>query len=65
MDRNPGFEEESLRAGTFGWRYRVCLSRLEKTANHFGWPVKLVKRAMDYAQAFPKETECCRVAETT
>jgi hypothetical protein len=41
------------------------LGTLDKTADHFGWPVKLVKRAMDYARAFPKETERCRVAETT
>jgi len=38
---------------------------LDKTAEHFGWPVRLVKQAMDYARAFPKETERCRVAQTT
>lgn len=149
----PGFEQESLRAGGFGWRHRLCLSlcaacailsrmstatvsgridrkidallvrqslgkkrcqivsrdvtekvleraypgigfrdgagereayllghrvavwevervfqelgTLDKTAEHFGWPVRMVKRAMDYARAFPKETERCRVAQTT
>jgi hypothetical protein len=41
------------------------LGAMEKTADHFGWPVKLVKWAMDYARAFPTETERCRVTETT
>lgn len=38
---------------------------IAKTAVHFDWPVALVKRAMAYAQAFPKEIQRCRVAETT
>lgn len=41
------------------------LGALDKTADHFGWPVALVKRAMDYARAFPQETERCRAAQTT
>ena len=41
------------------------LGTLDKTADHFGWPVALVKRAMDYARAFPQETERCRAAQTT
>jgi len=32
------------------------LGTLDKTAEHFGWPVRMLKRAMDYARAFPKET---------
>lgn len=41
------------------------LGTLEKTAEHFGWPVRLVKRAMDYARAFPKETQRSCIAQTT
>ena len=28
---------------------------IERTANHFGWPRVLVKRALAYAEAFPDE----------
>ena len=46
---------------------RVCreVRSLGKAADHFGWPVALVKRAMSYAQAFPQEIEQCLQAETT
>jgi hypothetical protein len=37
---------------------------INKTAEHFTWPVALVKRAMAYAEAFPKEIDSCRKAET-
>jgi hypothetical protein len=38
---------------------------LARTADHFGWPLALARRAMAYAQAFPQEIEQCRRAETT
>jgi len=44
--------------------YREVRS-LAKTADHFGWPLALVQRALAYAQAFPHEIERCRQAETT
>ena len=28
---------------------------VEKTAEHFRWPLVLVKRALSYAEAFPEE----------
>ncbi len=36
---------------------------LEKTADHFRWPVILVKRALAYAKAFPEEIERSREGE--
>ena len=38
---------------------------LRKSADYYDWPVALVKRALAYARAFPKEIERCRLAETT
>jgi hypothetical protein len=37
---------------------------LKQTADHFGWPVSLVKRALAYASAFPDKIQRCRQAET-
>jgi len=37
---------------------------IQETANHFGWPLSLVKRALAYARAFPDEIQRCRQAET-
>lgn len=31
------------------------IQSLERTAEHFGWPAILVKRAIAYAKAFPEE----------
>jgi hypothetical protein len=36
---------------------------IERTANHFGWPRVLVKRALAYAEAFPDEISRERDAE--
>lgn len=33
------------------------LKSVEKTAEHFHWPVTLVKRALAYAKAFPDEIQ--------
>ena len=37
---------------------------IERTANHFGWPRVLVKRALAYAKAFPDEITRARDGET-
>jgi uncharacterized protein (DUF433 family) len=37
---------------------------VEKTASHFRWPRVLVKRALAYAKAFPKEVHTARDEET-
>jgi hypothetical protein len=37
---------------------------IERTAQHFGWPVMLVKRARAYAKAFPDEIQKSRQGET-
>jgi uncharacterized protein (DUF433 family) len=37
---------------------------IEKTASHFRWPRVLVKRALDYAKAFPDEIISARDGET-
>ena len=37
---------------------------VQKTAQHFGWPPALVKRALAYAKAFPEEIQKSREAET-
>jgi hypothetical protein len=60
--RDGGGEREAYQSGhrVAVWEVeRVFqeLGTLEKTADHFGWPVALVKRAMDYARAFPKESD--------
>src|SRR5436190_24058511 len=36
---------------------------LQKTADHFRWPAILVKRALDYAEAFPDEMRLSREGE--
>jgi hypothetical protein len=42
--------------------YREARS-IARTADHFGWPEHLVKCALAYARAFPKETAAQRRAE--
>ncbi len=37
---------------------------VQKTAQHFGWPSVVVKRALAYAKAFPEEVERAREEET-
>ena len=37
---------------------------VQKTAQHFGWPPALVKRALAYAKAFPEEIQKSREEET-
>jgi uncharacterized protein (DUF433 family) len=37
---------------------------IQKTAQHFGWPPVLVKRALAYAKAFPEEIQQSRDGET-
>ena len=37
---------------------------VQKAAQHFGWPLVLVKRALAYAKAFPEEIERSREEET-
>jgi uncharacterized protein (DUF433 family) len=37
---------------------------IERTANHFGWPRVLVKRALAYAKAFADEISRAREGET-
>ncbi len=37
---------------------------VEKTAEHFGWPTVLVKRALAYTRAFPEEIRKSREGET-
>jgi uncharacterized protein (DUF433 family) len=36
---------------------------MEATAEHYGWPTVLVKRALDYAAAFPEEIRASREGE--
>jgi len=36
---------------------------VEKTAEHFDWPKVLVKRALNYAKAFPEEIQSSREGE--
>jgi uncharacterized protein (DUF433 family) len=37
---------------------------MKKTAEHFGWPEVLVKRALSYAKAFPEELRKSKEGET-
>jgi uncharacterized protein (DUF433 family) len=37
---------------------------VQRTAQHFGWPLVLVKRALAYAKAFPEEIQKSREEET-
>lgn len=37
---------------------------IAKTAEHFGWPAVLVRRALAYARAFPEEIRDSRDGET-
>ncbi|MGH7471744.1 MAG: hypothetical protein ACRENP_27655 [Longimicrobiales bacterium] len=37
---------------------------IAKTADHFGWPGILVKRALAYTRAFPEEIQQSRDGET-
>jgi uncharacterized protein (DUF433 family) len=37
---------------------------VQKTAQHFGWPLVLVKRALAYAKAFPEEIQKSLEEET-
>ena len=43
---------------------RAETKSVEKTAEHFGWPTVLVRRALAYAKAFPEEIRNCREGET-
>ena len=45
------------------WRYKENKS-VQKTAQHFGWPPALVKRALGYAKAFSEEIQKSREEET-
>ena len=39
------------------------MKSVEKTAEHFRWPLVLVKRALTYAKAFPEEIQRSREGE--
>lgn len=46
------------------WAVHHETKSIEKTADHFGWPSPLVKRALAYARAFPDEVTRSREGET-